>query len=141
MRLRLYLFIILLISMLLFNSCIKDRYSMRKDMLLVFYGKMHHALIKDNKKWFEKNFYENKVEKINKDILFKNDDSLKNFVIKDSNKEHSITFKYSSGFDSLSSHLGAAAIIIRNNKFPEKYYYIRLFYDDKQKNWFIDEIL
>lgn len=141
MRLRLYLFITMSVVMLVFNSCIKDRYSMRKDMLLGFYEKMYKALEKDNEKWFEKNFYENKIEKIDKNILFKNSDSLKNFVTKDNNNEHTITFKYSSGFDALSSHLGSAIIVIRDERFLEKYYYIRLFYDERENNWFIDDIL
>lgn len=140
MRSRKYLLIIMLLSIFMLSSCVKDKYSVRKDILLEFYGKMNKALLTDDVKWFEKNFYEYSESKLQQSAIFDATDSLKSFVSTDKSTEHSVSFLYNAGFDSLSSHLGSAAIFVRDSRF-EKRYYIRLLFDERKNKWFIDEIM
>ncbi len=136
-----YLITIMLLSIFMLSSCVKDKYSVRKDILLEFYEKMDKALLANDKKWFEKNFYEYEESKLDENIIFSNGDSLKNFNIVDDESHHSISFLYNAGFDTFSSHLGSAAIMIRDSRFEKQYYYIRLFFDERKNKWFIDEII
>ncbi len=136
-----YLLIIMLLSIFMLSSCVKDKYSVRKDILLEFYGNMNKALLSSDTKWFEKNFYEYTDSKFDKSVMFDNSDSLKNFTQTDTSSEHSVSFLYNAGFDKFSSHLGSAAIWIKDSRFEKKYYYIILLFDETKNKWFIDEVV
>ncbi len=131
----------MVLSVFMLSSCVKDKYSVRKDILLEFYINMNKALITDNTKWFEKNFYEYKEGKLDQNLVFTNSDSLKNFMAANDESERSISFLYNAGFDKFSSHLGSAMILIKDSRFDKKYYYIRMLFDEKKSKWFIDEII
>ncbi len=128
------IFIILIIlSSLLFVSCLEDLDSSKKKSLFIFYDNMKNEILNDNINWIEKNSSIENIDNM-KDILIDNNDSIKK-LISSSNKEYSVTINYTIG-DSTNPYMGY--YIIRNTEFSPTYYYIRLV--NKSNKWEIESI-
>lgn len=124
---------VILIFSLFFISCLNDPDTERKDALFSFYENMKTELKKENIKWFEKHSDIKDLKNID-GILFKSDNSLKNFVLENYDAEYSVTISYNIGY--ADSYHGS--IIVRNSLYEPVYYYIKLAYE--KGNWKIISI-
>lgn len=129
--------ILLFFVSFIFVSCIEDAETVNKRDLFKTFMKMKKTLREDNIKWLKRNSIKSLDINSMKDILFENDDSIKNFVSIDKNEietEYSATITYSIDFSK--QRLGT--IILRSSYYNPTYYYIKLVFNNNK--WLIESI-
>lgn len=127
----------LFVLMLFVVSCLKDGNTAKKEALIKKYSDMEKAVNKKDINWFKNNSIKELNTDTLKNILFENNVSLRNFIIKKGTSEYTVTFSYKAA-DSFSEYQNTGYYIIRLNEYSANYFYIHLIY--RTNKWLIDEI-